>query len=219
MEAYCKVQIEFSATGEPTNKKWLNSRSMVASSHKAPSRNLLLLSHPPKEQPAQLICLLLVKPISKLLPGWTRKELGRKGDSCRHSSSPATSGCRGTLSSPTQTFWEGCGWSPHTCTVAVSAKQARGGLHNHLSSLFKYPHRPNFGHEAEEGQMSAVQPIPGGRRYSFPSNAAHTQTRAWVTHCRHVTLLQHQMGAALTPTPCNGKKRVGFVFAEGACQA
>lgn len=54
---------------------------MVASSHKARSRNLLFSSHPPKKQPAQLSYLLLVKPINKLLPGWSKegaKEEGRE---------------------------------------------------------------------------------------------------------------------------------------------
>lgn len=78
MEAYSKVQIQFSATGELINKKWLNSWSTVASSHKALSRNFLLSSQPPKKQPAQLSYLLLVKPISKLLPGWSKEGAGEE---------------------------------------------------------------------------------------------------------------------------------------------
>lgn len=79
MEAYSKVQIQFSTTGKLINKKWLNSRSTAASSQKAPSRNLLLSSHPLKEQQAQLSYLLLVKPISKLLPGWSKEGAMEEG--------------------------------------------------------------------------------------------------------------------------------------------
>lgn len=79
MEAYSKVQIQFSATWKLINKKWLNSRSTAASSQKAPSRNLLLSSHPLKQQQAQINYLLLVKPISKLLPGWSKEGAMEEG--------------------------------------------------------------------------------------------------------------------------------------------
>lgn len=142
----------------------------------APGRNLLLPAHPLKEQPAQLSYCCSWSPLANCCLAGARTEPGRKGDSCQHRSSPATSGCRGTLSSPAQTFWRGRGWSPHTCTVQISVKAARRGPHNHLPLLCKCPHRPHFGHEAEEGQMSAL--APGGRRYPFPSNAAHTKCGA-----------------------------------------
>lgn len=187
----------------------------------APSRDLLLSSHPLKEQPAQLSYCCLWSPLANYCLAGARAEPGRKGDSWQHRSSPATSMCRGTSASPAQTFWQGHGWSPRTCRVEISVKVARRGLHNHLPLLCKCPHRPRFGHEAGEGQMSAAQRDPGGRMLFIAKQCcSHPEQCVSVMHCWRITLPQHQLGsAALTSPPRHGKQGVGFVSVERACQA
>lgn len=91
MKEYRKVHIEFHANGGIYQQEMAK---FPVHSTKQPQSTKQEFATPIRSSKratstAQLV--LFVKPISKLLPGWRRKEPQRKGDSCWHSSFPVTS--------------------------------------------------------------------------------------------------------------------------------
>lgn len=153
--------------------------------------------------------LLLVEPISKLLPGWSKDRGRQEGRFLPARILPRDRRVPWHIIISCPDLLARLRVEPTHLHGAAICESSMERLHNHLPSQCKCPQRPHLGHEAEEGQMSAAQRDPGGRRCPLASSAAPTQSHACWSHAvtRHpVTLPQHQLGAALTSSPRHGEQ-------------